>query len=298
MDEAFSSNSKSARYSAKRRRNCRTVEDLVQHRDKFARYWQIKEYETICGQTLDGEVCYSTEKNYLHPMVREDKFWAGGHELGDNQNLQIGDPCEEVCMSVSKCLDLHWLLPFWHAIFFEIPKEVAAPERFKYFEYKGLDRPLTKDEELATKIKSWELSCGILIGINTSEHDPYDCDGWSEPISKRSSGVDFSGCATKIWLSSDFWHGLVTRESDLDDDERACLRTSLFATIMHELAHAAINAVYGASTAHLLGASYFPGSMVAEEGMELEGRIFGGVTIRKTDCDILPLGVQMHCFGS
>jgi len=173
----------------------------------------------------------------------------------------------------SRLLAADDLLGFWYTVFFSDTIEIRAPEDSKagtrHFVYTDAPRELTRDQVRRTKhVLELLAEC---VTFDLESQPPRYGGGRCRHLRQQRAVAPLQGHKSEIQISSYFYDSLTN--SAISDADKIWLQFELAKTLLHELAHTAVNAARGRESNHYY---FFPGFNVAEDGFQLENFLFGG----------------------
>ncbi|KAK4574498.1 hypothetical protein LTR86_001339 [Recurvomyces mirabilis] len=199
------------------------------------------------------------------------------HTIFRPSNLQTYRDCATAMRPAlelaSRLLAIDDLLGFWYTVFFSDTIEIRTPEDAKlgtrHFVYTDAPRRLTHDQVRRTKHVLELLADCVTFDLESKP--PRYGGGRCKHLRQQRAVAPLQGYKSEIQISS-YFHDSLTN-SAISDADKIWLQFELAKTLLHELAHAAVNAARGRKSNHYY---FFPGCNVAEDGFQLEAELFGG----------------------
>ncbi|KAK5112627.1 hypothetical protein LTR62_003942 [Meristemomyces frigidus] len=207
------------------------------------------------------------------------------HNVFRSENLHVRQDCDTIMMPAfqlaSRLLWAEPFLDFWHTVFFSSITETPSPKGSKpdtrHFIYSASPPHLTRDQIRQTHQALDLLSSCVVFELNSSP--PRSGGGRCKHLRSTPATPPFQGHKSEIQISSYFYNTLSN--SAVSAQDKMWLQFELAKTLLHELAHAAVNAARGRASNHFY---FFPGEKVAEDGFQLEAFLFGGaITLHRED---------------
>ncbi|KAK3677857.1 hypothetical protein LTR78_001952 [Recurvomyces mirabilis] len=199
------------------------------------------------------------------------------HSIFRPANLQTYRDCATAMRPAlrlaSRLLATDHLLGFWYTVFFSDTIEIRTPEDAKagtrHFMYTDAPRKLTHDQIRRTNHVLKLLADCVTFDLESKQ--PRYGGGRCKHLRQQRAALHLQGHKSEIQISSYFYDSLTN--SAISEADKVWLQFELAKTLLHELAHAAVNAARGRESNHYY---FFPGCNVAEDGFQLEAELFGG----------------------